>query len=62
MMNELVQYSVTGAIVALAVGYVLRRAWRLLRGKSSGKCGGCRKCSTIPVVPLESLTGNTSSR
>lgn len=59
-MNEVVQYTLTGAIVALAVGYVLRRAWRLLRGKSLGKCGGCSKCSTSPVVSLESLTSSSA--
>ena len=36
-MNEVVQYILTGAIVALAVGYVVRCAWRLLRGKSLGE-------------------------
>ena len=57
-MNELMQYILTAAIVALAVGYVLRRTWRLLRGKSLGKCGGCSKCSATPIVCLESLSSS----
>ncbi len=56
VMNEVVQHIMAGTIVTLAVGYVVRRAWRLLRGKSRGMCGGCRGCSVTPVVSLESLT------
>ncbi len=54
-MNELMQLMLTTAIVAVAGAYVIRRAWRLVRGRSGATCGGCGKCSAATIVPIESL-------
>ena len=54
---------VTLAIVALAVGYLLRRTWGVLASKRQSGCGACGSCpaqaagtSTEPqVLSVESL-------
>jgi hypothetical protein len=48
-------------VVALAAGYLTRRAWRLVSGKKSGGCGTCSSCGTTStnpngeVISIESL-------
>ncbi len=43
-MSEMFQNALAGLIVAGAVGYLLLRLWRLVRGSSQGRCGGCSAC------------------
>ena len=43
-MAEVLQNTLAGLIVSVAVGYVLLRLWRLVRGDSPGHCGGCSGC------------------
>ena len=40
---------VVALVVLVAAAYLLRRAWRSLRGKA-GTCGGCH-CSKKPATP-----------
>ena len=48
-------------VVALAAGYLARRAWRVLIGKKSGGCGTCSSYGTTgakpngEVISIESL-------
>ena len=44
-MNELWQHIAALGIVTLAVGYLLRQAWRLLAAKPASACGGCSGCA-----------------
>jgi hypothetical protein len=52
---------VTLAIVALAAGYLLRRAWGVVMSKRRGGCGTCASCpaqvaGTEPqVLSIDSL-------
>lgn len=40
-MSDGAQYAVVGLVVLAAVGYVIRRAWQLLRGRAAIRCSGC---------------------
>ena len=42
-MNDTLQFIAVLAIVAAAVGFVLRRAWRKHKGQASA-CGSCNAC------------------
>jgi hypothetical protein len=42
-MSETVQFGVVLVIVAGAVGFVIRRAWRKHRGQAPA-CGSCERC------------------
>ena len=44
-MNELWQNIAALGVVALAGGYLLRQAWRLLAAKPASACGGCSGCA-----------------
>ena len=45
------------AIVAFAAIYLLRQAWRVVRRRPNGGCGGCSSCPTKPgSQKLVSLT------
>lgn len=54
------QLLAVGLIVAGAVGYLARRAWRTWAGRKSG-CGGCgckpadRPAARAAVIPLEQV-------
>ena len=56
-MADAIQYLVVGLMVMLAVVFLGRRVWRLMRGRGNGRCGGCSSCSstTVTLVSLESL-------
>ena len=43
-MGDILHDFIAGLIVAVAIGYVLVRLWRSLRGGSPGPCGGCSTC------------------
>jgi len=44
-MNDVLQNIAALGMVALAGGYLLRQAWRLLAAKPSSACGGCSGCA-----------------
>ena len=62
-MSEILQNILAGLIVSVAVGYVLLRFCRLIRGNSTGHCGGCSGCHTsnnsAQPPKGESLCGKT---
>jgi hypothetical protein len=46
-MSTTLQLVLVGVIVAGAMGYILRAAWKTWFGKSKAGCGsGCGKCAT----------------
>jgi hypothetical protein len=50
-MSTPVQLAIVGALVAAALGYVLRATWKTWAGGSKAGCGsGCGKCAA-PAAP-----------
>ncbi len=56
-MSDTLQSVLVLLILAAAGGYVMRRSWQTLKGRTSGGCHGCSSCVTSPptVVPLASV-------
>ena len=51
-MTTAMQLTIVGVLVALAMAYVVRSAWKTWFGKSVKGCGsGCGKCATAPPEP-----------
>jgi FeoB-associated Cys-rich membrane protein len=53
-MTPTLQLVLVGAVIAAAVLYIARSAWKTWFGKSSKGCGaGCGKCATAPPEPKQ---------
>ncbi|HEV3437526.1 MAG TPA: FeoB-associated Cys-rich membrane protein [Gemmata sp.] len=53
-MTTAIQLAIVGALIAAAMVYIVRSAWKTWFGKSSKGCGaGCGKCAVAPEAKPE---------
>jgi len=53
-MTAAIQLAIVGMLIAAAMVYIVRSAWKTWFGKSSKGCGaGCGKCTAVPEAKHE---------